>query len=352
MAKPATFLAVGASGAYLYNNSDIVEGFMKDGTKGLLHSLTAPRANPSNAQDVRQLQNMVTTLTSQMDSMASNQRTSHQIIVASSQPSTILGFQTWKVIGVVGTAGIIYFKVKGYELRDLVYVSKRHFNTVADALKKQYENLDETVKAVKTELLKRIGMVESRVDEAQKSIENKIDSEVGRLSGQIDGVSASVSKLDVSLSDTSKDIKIVGTDVLQVKSDLQRVADGIDQRLDRMHLEVEDFKDTTTTGHNEMKREMGKIDHKIDGLSRSTHATLNSLQVGLDRQSKGINLLCEFVRQTQQPQDTADSNRKWLDELDSFTREYKTGDNSSNGPMKRRTSGLTGLKTISATGNF
>jgi len=350
MAKPATFLAVGASGAYLYNNSDIVEGFMKDGTRGLVHSLTGPRANPSSSQDVRQLQNVVSTLTAQIDALSTNQRQSHQIIVSSSQPSTILGVPTWKVVGVVGAAGLIYFKVRGYEIRDLVYVSKKHFNTVAEALKKQYESLDETVKAVKSDLMKRIGLVETKVDDAQKSIELKIDTEIGKVSGQIDGVSASVSEIDPSLLETSKDIKSVGADVVHVKTELTRVADGIDKRLEQMHHEVEEFKDSSYAGHNEMKREMGKIDTKIDGLSRSTHATLNSLQVGLDRQSKGINLLCEFVRNTQEPHEQqVDASRKWLDEIDSFTREFKSASaTSDNSKMMRRASGLTGFKSITA----
>jgi len=357
MAKPATFLTLGATSTYLYNNSDIVEEFMKDGTRGMIHSLTGPRANPTPAKDMRQLQSMVTSLSAQIDALAASQRTSQQIIVATSQPSTILGIPTWKLVGLVGTAGVIYFKIKGYELRDLVYVSKRHFTNVAEALKKQYEALDQTVRAAREDLMRRIGLVETKVDQAQKSIELKIDTELGKVSGQIEEVSFTVSKLDASLFETNAGIKNVGADVMHVKSELNRVADGIDRRLERMHVEVEDFKDASSQGQREMKHEMGKIDSKLDGLSRSTHATLNSLQVGLDRQSRGIGLLCEFVRNTAQPTNapSVDGSRRWLDELNMFTRETRSlSSSSSDSPtqqpqlMKKRSSGLIGLKAIAA----
>eukprot|EP00301_Raphidiophrys_heterophryoidea_P006690 c12673_g1_i1.p1 GENE.c12673_g1_i1~~c12673_g1_i1.p1 ORF type:complete len:351 (-),score=102.02 c12673_g1_i1:214-1266(-) len=349
MAKPVILIATGASGTYMYNNSDVLNEVMKDGTRGLIHSLTGPRANPTPSREMRELQGMVTSLSSQLNSISANQRNSHQIILDSSQPSTLFGIATWKLAGLAGTVGYIAFKVHGCELRDLVYVSKRHFNTVAEALKKQYENLDETVRVAKTEMLKRIGLVESKVDEAQKSIELKIDSEVGKLSGQIDEVSTSVSQLDASLVQTSNDIKNIGSDVGLVKSELGRVADGIDQRLERMHIEVEEFKDSAILNQNEMKHQMGKIESKIESMSRASSATLNSLQVSLEHQTRGISLLCEFVR-NQMPSSSAagsSGSSSWMDELTTFTSEFRNDSQKPTLPRKRH-SGLAGLKAIAA----
>lgn len=40
----------------------------------------------------------------------------------------------WQLVTIVGTAGAIYWKVKGYSFNDLVYVSKKHFSTVTESL--------------------------------------------------------------------------------------------------------------------------------------------------------------------------------------------------------------------------
>jgi hypothetical protein len=58
-----------------------------------------------------------------------------------SQPSTLFGVPLWKMVGLAGTASAIYMKVHGYEFRDLVYVSKKHFDTATTAIKQQYEQV-------------------------------------------------------------------------------------------------------------------------------------------------------------------------------------------------------------------
>jgi archaellum component FlaC len=307
--------ASGAGGAYLYNHSDLFDAMMQDGARGVVHSLSTPASRGGSA-DVAQLTNVVQSLSNQVDMLARHQQNSHSVIVQSSQPSALFGVPLWKIVGLAGTAGTIYMKMAGYEMRDLVYVSKKHFDTATAAIQEQYEQLEVNVEGVRSSLLARLGLVEGKVDATRDSINAKIDAEMAGVSGRMDDLSGNISQMDGRLQETGSRIDGIGRDVNSLRTDLAGIHSELGV-LSPMQKDMEEFKEQSSRAQAVLSQEMGSIHCKIDQLSRTT-ATLHH---GLEKQSQGIGLLCRFASQS--------SNSP---ELKGMFEEYKTVDSP-----KRRT---------------
>jgi len=292
--------ASGAGGAYVYNNrGDLLEAMFRDGSRGLMQGISP--AQSSNG-DMNQLKGIVSSLASQVDNLASTQRQSHSIIVQSSQPSSVLGVPLWKLVGLVGTAGTIYMKVSGYELKDIVYVSKKHFDTATAALKDQYDQLEIAVAHVKGELLQRMGVVEKKMDETRDSIHLKIDSEMGKVDQRIGSLSKGVGQLDSRMAHAGLRLDSMAHDMASVKLGLNNITSELDARLAPMHRDIEEYHNASTQSHQVLSQEMG------------------SMQTKIDRQSRGIELLVDFAARS------AVSSPDLVDALETYKREESNTD--------------------------
>jgi len=327
----------------LYNHSDLLDSVMKDGSRGLLYSLASPKqtSGPASA-DVVQLKQLVSQLANQVDSLNTNQRQSHSIIVQSSQPTSLLGVPLWKAAGFIGVAGTIYMKVYGYEFRDLVYVSKKHFDTATAALKDQYDQLEIAVSQVKGELLVRMGMVEKKLDDTRESIHLKITSEVHKVDQRISGLTKGVSQVDARMAQAGLRIDAMAQDMSEVRDGLRNLSAELDARLDPVRREIVEFQEQSSRSQKALSQEMGTMQSKIDDLSRSTTA----LHFGLERQSKGITLLVEYASRS------SASSPDLVDALQTYTKE-ESNDNkpkAMNPPRtpRRPSEGLAGVKFVTA----
>lgn len=267
---------------------------MKDGTRGLIHSLSAPPKQHTAGPEMTQLNQLMGNLSSQVDQLASSQRQSHSIIVTTSQPTSIFGYPLWKVAGLAGVAGYAYFYISGYELRDLVYVSKKHFDVATAALKDQYDQLEIAVAHVKGELLNRIGLVDQKLDDMSEAIHGTVRMEIGKVDERMAGLARGVSQMDARLAATGLRIDGIASDMAAVKQGLQTISSELDARLQPIHANMDRYHEEAARAQSALCLEMGTMQVKIDELSRAT----GSLYSGLDRQSRGISLLVEFARRS------------------------------------------------------
>jgi len=88
---------------------------------------------------------------------------------------------------VVGTTGVILYISGVHSWADIMYVTKKHFNTTVEALKEGVTGLASALARVRHELLEKVGVVEVKVDEARAALEGKIDG----VRGQVEGVTNS-----------------------------------------------------------------------------------------------------------------------------------------------------------------
>lgn len=230
----------------------------------------------------------VSRLSEQMDMMARNQRHANTVLIQSSQPSAFLGVPMWQLIGAAGTMGVVYFKVKGYNLNDLVYVSKQHFNSITDILKEQIGLLETTMGDVKQELLERIGLVEAKVDSAKESIEARIAAEMSKVDGNMDKFGLELGAVKTDVAESRNATRAIASDVTSVKSDMGHFKD---------HL-------------SKMSSAVGLHTTKLDDLSLA-------LAENLGKQSRGIDLLCKYVV-TQGSSTDSSTQSQILEELREF----------------------------------
>eukprot|EP00300_Choanocystis_sp_HF-7_P021901 c21004_g1_i1.p1 GENE.c21004_g1_i1~~c21004_g1_i1.p1 ORF type:complete len:347 (+),score=60.12 c21004_g1_i1:46-1086(+) len=284
VARAVLPVGAGLSSAYVYNNSSYVRD-----------ALSAALSPSAPASEAGQLRDMVSALSSQVDGLSQTQQRSTSILIQQAQPATILGFQAWKVVGLASTAGMIYFKVKGYELRDLVYVSKGHFKTVSEALKSQISNLESAVASAREEFGVKLGLLSSKVDETRESIEGKVDAKIAAVEGRLGSLSEDLSEVGAQVSSATLKIDEIATDVSAVKAKLIDFGPEWDERFLKMQMEFEAVKDETAQGNASIRRDVTRVDSKLDGLTRSTQLQLNGVASNLQHQSRGIGLLCEVI---------------------------------------------------------
>jgi hypothetical protein len=304
-----TMGASGAGGAFLYNHSDMLDFMVRDGSRGLAQGFTA-----SGSSDVTQLTKLVSNLSSQVDMMAAHQRQSRDIIVSTSQPSSVLGVPLWKIVGLVGTAGTIYMKMSGYEMRDVVYVSKKHFDSATAALKDQYDQLELVMAHLKGDLMARVGLVDQKLDETRESISLQLQSEVGKVDERVTSLANGVSKVDARLAKTGVQVDYMMQEMILVKQGLQNIAMELDSRLLPMHQNIEEFQEQSSRAQAALCQEMGTMQGKMDEISRSTA----SLHAGLNHQSKGIGLLVEFASRSEA---SSSSSPSLVDALQLYSKE-------------------------------
>ncbi len=92
----------------------------------------------------------------------------------------------------------------------------------------------------------------------------------------------------------------------------------LDARLEPVRRDILEFQEQSTQSQKALSQDMGSMHIKIEDLSRATTA----LHSGLDRQSKGINLLVEYASRS------SSTTPDLVDALQSYTRE-ETNDNRS-----------------------
>eukprot|EP00298_Acanthocystis_sp_HF-20_P002913 c13297_g1_i2.p1 GENE.c13297_g1_i2~~c13297_g1_i2.p1 ORF type:complete len:368 (-),score=157.77 c13297_g1_i2:115-1218(-) len=300
------FGSAGFGGAFLYNNPDAIEGITSGSTfspSSILHYLTAP-SSKSSSKDSSSVTNKaqleaMDSLKRELSDLKHMQRSGYNTLVYATQPTTFLGFPIWKIFAITFAVGSIYWKVKGYEIKDLVYVSKKHFNTVTENLRLQFDVLKEVMDSVKADLMERVQILETKLVDAREAIEAKIGYEMTKVDGKIEGVSSELVKVNGQLSQSGIQISSIATDIGEVKKDISGINSGIDSRLTKVHNEVEDLRAASDENYARMSAKTTNIDNKIEKLSLQTTQHLSALQAGLDQSSKGIKLLCEFVAQSQ-----------------------------------------------------
>lgn len=325
-------------GSVLTSNRDSLFG---DLTSTLGFKSSQPLSLGAPSTEIVQLRGMMQSLTTQVEHLANTQRHSHAVIVSSSQPTTVLGVPLWKVVGLAGVTGAIYMKVYGYEMRDLVYVSKKHFDSATAVLKQQYEQLEQAVELVKVDLLQRIGLVETKVTDARDSINAKIDLEVGKIDRNMTDLSAGLEQVDQKMNSTALRIDNIALDVTDVKNAIGNFSSELDTRFAPVYKEVGLFKEETSRSHEALSSEINNIHSKVDDLTRTTQ----SLFFGLEKQSKGIGLLCDFVYQSQSNPNAAPSLIEDLQEYaKSTSNQGITRTQSASRLKKKSAEGLAGVR--------
>lgn len=253
----------GAGGAALWNDPSLLDE--------LLQATAPTQANSgstaSHTGEMTQLAGMVGKLSDQVERM---DQTSRQIVVATNQPSTVMGMETWKLMGLLTTAGTIYCKVRGYEIRDFVYVTRRHFNQATQAMTAKMNSIETSLSTARKELLARIGIVDSRIAEASQAMQEKLSIELDRVNSQISSVDNRLVSLSAAALETNTNIDLI-------KEDISATAKTV---ID-MSADLEAMRDQVSDSGNDVRDRM------------------DTLAMGLAQQSKGIGLLCEFVCQTQ-----------------------------------------------------
>jgi len=241
---------------------------------------------------------MVSRLSRQVEVLNADQRKSQQIVIHNSQPSSILGVPTWKVVGVAATVGVICWKVQGYEMRDLVYMSKRHFTDAAATIKGQLEMLDGVVTQAKQSLLESIGLVDAKVEEARVSIESKLDTDLARVDESLMRAQSDLSVVSACASESRSLVHSLSSAVCSVKNQLWAIGSEVDVRLSHVQSKMSELCHAHTSSSTAVRKELDLLDEKLDGLTRSAEDSVIAIQQGLNQQSRGLSLLCEYAVQS------------------------------------------------------
>eukprot|EP00298_Acanthocystis_sp_HF-20_P025829 c3817_g1_i1.p1 GENE.c3817_g1_i1~~c3817_g1_i1.p1 ORF type:complete len:350 (-),score=135.33 c3817_g1_i1:43-1092(-) len=281
----------GYGGAYFYNNRDLLDEVLGDRVRGLQHSLLPSRGVSSDAASIAALEG----LSREIAELKQAQRAGHHSLIISSQPTTILGVPMWKAVGLVGTLGFIYFKVKGYEMRDLVYVSQKHFTTVAESLRQQFDVMQTVLGAVKADLMERVHVVETKLVETREAIEALIGFRIGKVEERVDGLSTELTNTNAQISENTIRLGQISGDLVDVKSNISAVGVELDGRISQVQTKVGELRESTNENFERMNEETHNLDLKIERLSDQTSSQLVSIQSGIEESQKGISLLVEFV---------------------------------------------------------
>lgn len=252
-----TMGAAGAGGAHVYSNPDLLDVFL-DASGGSALTPTST-ANP-------ELEAMMGELTTQVGSLAAGQQASQRILVQSAAPPSILGVDSWKVYGTLGVLGSIYCKLNGWELRDLVYVSKGQYKKGQAVLAQKFKEVETLMSAVKDDVLVQLGLVEDKVDEARTAIEAKLEQK----------------------------LQLVAEEQAQVSKDLEGLrteAQKGNTNIESMTLEIAGVAGHVIDVHDQLT----KLGGKVESSDRQMDDRMDGLMCTLQQQQQGIAMLCDFV---------------------------------------------------------
>jgi len=282
----------GYSGAYLYNNRDLLDEVLQNGVRGAIHHYSSPsRGLLESSASLAALDD----LSREVAELRSSQHHGYSSIVVASQPTTVLGLPVWQAVGIAGTLGYIYFKVQGYEMRDLVYVSKKHFTTVTETLQEQFGVVQQALGTVKTELIERVCLVETKLVETREALEALIGFRFSKVEKNVDNLSSELSNATSQLSENTAILGQITGDLVDMKSNVSAVAVELDGRITEVSSKVGELREQSNENFEKMTTETNNIDMKIERLSDQTVSQLLSLQSGIEESQKGISLLCEYV---------------------------------------------------------
>jgi len=304
MARVNSLLVMGGagySGSYLYNNRDLLDEIMQNGVKGAINYYTSPSKSLSNGN-----LEAFNSLRNEIAELKQAQRSGHNALIIAHQPSTVLGFPMWKAVGLVGTVGFIYFKVKGYEMRDLVHVSKKHFTTVTESLRQQFDVMQQVLGAVKTDLIERVHVVETKLVETREAIEALIGFRFGNVEKKVDDLSSELNNTNAQLTVNTMRLDQISGDLVDVKSNISAVGAELDGRISEVQSKVGELRESSNDNFQKISFETNNLDRKIERFSDQTTSQIISIQSGLEESQKGISLLCQYVS-SQSPESSATS---------------------------------------------
>lgn len=112
---------------------------------------------------------------------------------------------SWVSFISVGGVGVLVLYGFGFSFSDFMYVTKRALNIAVETLEQGIQHLGTAVEVVKRELSYKIGLVEEKVDETRKSLEEKISSEVGDVKRELDVIGSDVRSI-ASVQDGVQDM--------------------------------------------------------------------------------------------------------------------------------------------------
>jgi hypothetical protein len=176
---------VGAGIFVLFSNADSLKLYSKELARMTLHFLSRPgydntlliNGHPSSGDPNRHgggnnvaamapLTERLDQLTMEMARIRQGQTLSGLVGGPPSLTTTIV---------VIGTTGVVLYISGIHSWSDIMYVTKKHFNTTVEALKEGVTGLASALARVRHELLEKVGVVEVKVDEARFALEEKID---------------------------------------------------------------------------------------------------------------------------------------------------------------------------------
>ncbi|KAJ3683291.1 hypothetical protein LUZ60_013518 [Juncus effusus] len=189
MALGKLTLAVGAAfvgsalvkeGSSLPGFSDIFSGAFKI-LKHLQQDTESPKSKSTTSKpQTDSLLAQVNNLRQELQILASNR--SVTIVTGSSSGSR--GINRYTAIIVIGAAGYLYIRWKGWKLSDMMFVTRRGLADASAAVGKQLEQVQSSIIAAKKFLATRIDRVDIRLDECKEITESTRD-EVVELHGDI-----------------------------------------------------------------------------------------------------------------------------------------------------------------------
>eukprot|EP00298_Acanthocystis_sp_HF-20_P019266 c22677_g1_i1.p1 GENE.c22677_g1_i1~~c22677_g1_i1.p1 ORF type:complete len:152 (-),score=17.88 c22677_g1_i1:89-544(-) len=136
MAQYFLMSCLGFSGAYLYNNRDLLDDLRNNGIGALGNHLNSI-ASKDHQSSQRNQTELIEKLRQEITELKIAQRRS-QTIIYPSQQSSFFGIDSWKFIFLMITFGSIYWKVKGYQSKELISTGNEYLSHLKEYVTQKF----------------------------------------------------------------------------------------------------------------------------------------------------------------------------------------------------------------------
>jgi len=211
-------LSAGAGSLYMYSNG-VVPSFISPELLRIFNYVpksgqTVSRGGIS-AQEL-EYQKQLSDLTSEIARL----RLQGQYAYNGSGGSGILGFSWTTIITVGGIASLVLY-IKGYSFEHFMYVTKHALSTAVEALEVSIEHIGIALDTAKRELTYKLGIVEEKIDDTQKALENKISEEVGDVKRELENVGGDVKSISYKQEQVHGMVENIETQIDTIESRME-----------------------------------------------------------------------------------------------------------------------------------
>lgn len=211
-------LSAGAGSLYMYSNG-VVPSFVSPELLRIFNYVpnagqTVSRGGVS-AQELA-YQKQLSDLTAEVSRL----RLQGQYAYNGSNGNGILGFSWTTIITVGGIASLVLY-IKGYSFEHFMYVTKHALSTAVEALEGSIEHIGIALDTAKRELTYKLGIVEDKIDDTQKALENKIGEEVGDVKRELENVGGDVKSISYKQEQVHGMVENIETQIDTIESKME-----------------------------------------------------------------------------------------------------------------------------------